>query len=139
MPAKDLYHDNVKNSLIKDDWKITHDPLRIRLSRGRNLFVDLGAERLLAAERGTEKIAVEIKSFTRPSNMKDLEEAVGQFVLYSHLLVRYYPEYKLFLAVTENVCKTVFEEEAGQTLIEDGIIRLFSFDPTQEVIVRWIP
>jgi len=30
-------------------------------------------------------------------------------------------------------------EEAGQTLIEDGIIRLFSFDPTEEVIVRWIP
>lgn len=139
MPAKDLYHDNVKNSLIKDDWKITHDPLRIRLARGRNLFVDLGAERLLAAERGTEKIAVEVKSFTSPSNMKDLEEAVGQFVLYAHLLVRYYPEYKLFLAVTENVCKTVFEEEAGQTLIEDGIIRLFSFDPNQEVIVRWIP
>lgn len=139
MPAKDLYHDNVKNSLIKDDWKITHDPLRIRLTRGKNLFVDLGAERLLAAERGIEKIAVEVKSFTRPSDMKDLEEAVGQFVLYAHLLVRYYPEYKLFLAVTENVCKTVFEEEAGQTLIEDGIIRLFSFDPIQEVIVRWIP
>lgn len=139
MPAKDLYHDKVKNSLIKDDWKITHDPLRIRLARGKNLFVDLGAERLLAAERGTEKIAVEIKSFTRPSDMKDLEEAVGQFVLYAHLLMRYYPEYKLFLAVTENVCKTVFEEEAGQTLIEDGIIRLFSFDPNQEVIVRWIP
>ncbi len=139
MPAKDLYHDNVKNSLIKDDWKITHDPLRIRLTRGKNLFVDLGAERLLAAERGIEKIAVEVKSFTRPSDMKDLEEAVGQFVLYAHLLVRYYPEYKLFLAVTENVCKTVFEEEAGQTLIEDGIIRLFSFDPNQEVIVRWIP
>ena len=139
MPAKDLYHDNVKNAPVKDDWKITHDPLRIRLTRGKNLFVDLGAERLLAAERGIEKIAVEVKSFTRPSDMKDLEEAVGQFVLYAHLLVRYYPEYKLFLAVTENVCKTVFEEEAGQTLIEDGIIRLFSFDPNQEVIVRWIP
>ena len=84
MPAKDLYHDNVKNALVKDDWKITHDPLRIRLTRGKNLFVDLGAERLLAAERGIEKIAVEVKSFTRPSDMKDLEEAVGQFVLYAH-------------------------------------------------------
>ncbi len=99
----------------------------------------MGAERLLAAEKGTEKIAVEIKSFTRPSDMKDLEEAVGQFVVYNHLLRRYYPEYKLFLAVSENTCKTVFEEEAGQTLIEDGIIQLFSFDPNQEVIVRWLP
>ncbi|MDB9323561.1 element excision factor XisH family protein [Nodularia spumigena CS-591/04] len=61
-----------------------------------------------------------MKSFTRPSDLKDLEDAVGQFVLYEHLLARYYPEYKLFLAVSESTCKTVFEEEAGQTLIEDG-------------------
>lgn len=90
-------------------------------------------------EKGTEKIAIEIKSFTRPSDMKDLEEAVGQFVVYAHLLKRYYPEHKLFLAVSENTCKTVFEEEAGQTLIQDGIIQLFSFDPNQEVILRWLP
>ncbi|MGL5033478.1 MAG: XisH family protein [Microcystaceae cyanobacterium] len=139
MPAKDIFHDCVKHALVKDGWKVTHDPLRIRLARGKNLFVDLGAERLLAAEKGTEKIAVEIKSFTRPSDMKSLEEAVGQFVVYAHLLRRYYPEHKLFLAVSENICKTVFEEEAGQTLIEDGIIQLFSFDPNQEVIVRWLP
>jgi len=139
MLAKNIYHNTVKKALIKDGWEITHDPLRIRLARGKNLFVDLGAERLLAAERGTEKIAIEVKNFTRPSDMKDLEEAVGQFVLYAHLMLRYYPEYTLFLAVNENTCKTVFEEEAGQTLIEDGIIRLFSFDPIQEVIVRWIP
>ena len=71
--------------------------------------------------------------------MKDLEDAVGQFVLYDHLLARYYPEYKLFLAVSENTCKTLFEEESGKTLIEDGVIRLFSFDAEQEVIVKWIP
>ncbi len=138
MPARDIYHNTVKNALIKDGWTITHDPLRIRLARGRNLFVDLGAERLLAAERGTEKIAVEVKSFTRPSDMKDLEEAVGQFVLYARLLKRYYPNHTLYLAVSEDIRRTVFEEEAGHTLIEDGIIRLVTFEPTQEVIIRWI-
>ena len=71
MPAKDIFHDCVKHALIKDGWTITHDPLRIRVARGKNLFVDLGAERLLAAEKGTEKIAVEIKSFTHSSDMKD--------------------------------------------------------------------
>ena len=114
-------------------------PLRIRLARGRNLFVDLGAERLIAAQRNTEKIAVEIKSFTRPSDMKDLEEALGQYVLYARLMMRDYPEYILYLAVTESTRITVFEEEAGQTLIEDGIIRLVCFDPIEEAIVRWIP
>lgn len=139
MPARDIYHDTVKHALIKEGWKITHDPLRLRLARGRNLFVDLGAERLLAAERGTEKIAVEIKSFTRPSDMKDLEEAVGQFVLYDRLLKRYYPDHTLYLAVSEDIQKSVFEEEAGQTLLEDRIIRLVTFNPVQEVIVQWIP
>ncbi|MBW4585719.1 XisH family protein [Aetokthonos hydrillicola Thurmond2011] len=138
MPAKDIYHNTVKNALVKDGWIITHDPLRIRLARGRNLFVDLGAERLLAAQRGTERIAIEVKSFTSPSDMKDLEEAIGQFVLYVRLLKRYYPDYTLYLAVSEDTRRRVFEEEAGQTMIEDGIIRLVTFDPTQEVIVRWI-
>ena len=138
MPAKDIYHQTVKIALVKDGWTITHDPYRIRLARGKNLFVDLGAERLIAADRDTEKIAVEIKSFTRASDMKDLEDALGQFVLYARLLIRYAPERTLYLAVTEEIRKTVFEEEAGQILIEDGIIRLITFDPTQEVIVRWI-
>jgi XisH protein len=138
MPARDIYHDTVKNALIKDGWNITHDPLRIRLARGRNLFVDLGAERLIAAERETEKIAVEVKSFTRPSDMKDLEEALGQFVLYNRLLKRYYPDHTLYLAVSEDIRKSVFEEEAGQTLLEDGIIRLVTFDTVKEVIVQWI-
>ena len=138
MPARDTYHDTVKNALIKDGWTITHDPLRIRLARGRNLFVDLGAERLLAAERGVDKIAIEVKSFTQASDMKALEEAVGQFVLYLRLLKRYYPEHSLYLAVSEDTRRTVFEEEAGQTMIEDGIIRLVTFDPREEAIIRWI-
>ncbi len=27
MPAKDIYHNQVKNALIKDGWTITDDPL----------------------------------------------------------------------------------------------------------------
>ena len=101
--------------------------------------MDLGAERLIAAERGIEKIAVEIKSFRRASDIKDLEEALGQFVLYNQLLKRYVPERKLYLAVTEEIGTSVFEEEAGQVLIEDGIIQLVTFDPLQEEIIGWIP
>ncbi|MEY4937802.1 MAG: hypothetical protein RIS64_4161 [Bacteroidota bacterium] len=29
--ARDLYHQQVKNALIKDGWRITHDPYRIRI------------------------------------------------------------------------------------------------------------
>jgi hypothetical protein len=139
MPAKDIYHDTVKTALIKDGWTITHDPLRLKLRKGKKLFVDLGAERLIAAERDTQKIAVEIKSFVGASVMKDLEEALGQFMLYFQLLNRYEPGRMLYLAVSEDIRKTVFEEEAGEILIENSIIKLITFDPEQEVIVQWIP
>lgn len=138
MPAKDIHHNQVKAALIKDGWTITHDPLLIRLTK-KKLYVDLGAERIIAAERGTEKIAVEIKSFTRPSDMKDLEEALGQCVLYSRLLARYDPTRKVYLAVTDDVYISVFEEEAGQILIQDGLLSLMTFDANQEEIIRWIP
>lgn len=41
--------------------------------------VDLGAEKLIAAEREQEKIAVEIKGFTGPSDVNEFHKAVGQF------------------------------------------------------------
>ena len=48
MPAKDLYHQLVKQLLIDDGWTITHDPYPLEWAK-RNLFVDLGAEKLIAA------------------------------------------------------------------------------------------
>jgi len=138
MPARDYYHDIVCHALQKNGWTITHDPYRIKLARGKNLFVDLGAEKLIAAEKGRDKIAIKIKSFRGASEMKDLEEAIGQFVLYERLLTRYEPERKLYLAVPENVIKSVFEEEAGQVLLEDEILRLLTFDTTKEEVLKWI-
>jgi hypothetical protein len=44
--------------------------------------VDLAAERLIAADRDGEKIAVEIKSFLNPSAIADFHQALGQFLSY---------------------------------------------------------
>jgi hypothetical protein len=139
MSARDFYHKNVIKALQKDGWIITHDPYRIKLSKGRNLFVDLGAERLIAAQKDLQKIAVEIKSFRSPSDMKDLEDALGQFILYDRLLARYDPDRTLYLAIPDTVRQSVFEEEAGMVLLEDNLIRLFSFNPSEEKIIQWIP
>jgi hypothetical protein len=138
MPARDYYHKVVLNALKKDGWTITHDPYRLKLARKKNLYIDLGAEQLIGAEKDIQKIAVEIKSFRSPSEMKDLEEAIGQFVLYDRLLNRHEPDRQLYLAVPEDVRESIFEEEAGQVLIEEKIIRLFTFDFNREEIVKWI-
>lgn len=60
--AKDKIHELVKNALIKDDWTITHDPYTIEYKE-ITLFTDLGSEKLFSAERGKNKIVVEVKSF----------------------------------------------------------------------------
>jgi hypothetical protein len=64
MPAKDIYHNIVIESLKKDGWLITDDPFKVKCGT-KDLYIDLGAEKLIAAEKGQQKIAVEIKSFNR--------------------------------------------------------------------------
>jgi len=74
MPRKDVLHDSAKNALIKDGWIITHDPLLVEYDR-ETLYIDLGAEAPLGAEKNGRKIAVEIKSFLGRSGITELERA----------------------------------------------------------------
>lgn len=138
MPARDLYHDCVRNALTKDGWTITHDPLTLKWGK-KDMFVDLGAERLLAAERSGDRIAVEIKTFRSLSELADLEQTLGQFVLYRGVLQRTDPDRELYVAVADQVWHDVFDEPLGRLMIEDLRLKLCVFDEQQEVIVRWIP
>ncbi len=54
---------------------ITDDPLRIEVG-DVEMYIDLDAEQVLAAEREGEKIAVEIKSFIGTSNISQFHEAI---------------------------------------------------------------
>ncbi len=85
MPAKDVFHDAVKNALIKENWVITDDPLYLEFG-GVDLYVNLGAERLVGAEKDGKKIAVEIKSFIRRSLISEFHTALGQFINYRTVL-----------------------------------------------------
>ncbi len=138
MPAKDLYHDAVKSALIQDGWTITDDPLTLKIGV-RNLAIDLGAEKLLAAERGPDKIAVEVKSFIGPSLLSELEKAWGQFFLYARTLARQEPERNLYLAVNNTTFETLFQEEAGQILLQEPGFRLLVVDVDRQEIVLWKP
>jgi len=137
MSAKDIFHNSVVAALIKDGWVITHDPYVISVGQ-KKVFVDLGAERILAAEKGDEKIAIEIKSFRRPSELRDLQQAIGQYALYHALLARLEPERKLYLAVPHQVYENVFTEPIARPVIDDLNVQIFTFDPGKEQIVKWI-
>ena len=138
MPARDRYHDCVRNALVKDGWVITHDPLRLSWG-GKDKYVDLGAEELISAEKGGRNIAVEVKTFGGPSEVDDLEKALGQFGLYRTVLAKVHPGWTLFLAIPEEALQDVFDEPLGRLLIQELGVQLFGFDPDAEVITRWIP
>jgi hypothetical protein len=138
MPTRDIYHDHVRNALIKDGWVITHDPLKL-VWGGKDLFVDLGAEQLIAAEKSGRKIAVEVKSFVGKSDVDDLEKALGQYVLYHDVLAEREPERDLYLAVRASVFSDLFEEPLGKLLLKNSRVQLIVFDPWMEEIVKWIP
>ena len=81
MPAKDKFHNTVKNALIKKDWKITNDPLKLEYGK-RRMYVDMAAEKIFSAEKEGRKIAVEVKSFLSLSELTDVEEAFGHYAIY---------------------------------------------------------
>ncbi|MEM1167735.1 MAG: element excision factor XisH family protein [Cyanobacteria bacterium P01_H01_bin.35] len=137
MPTKDRYHDNCKNALIKDSWTITHDPLRLRWG-SKDMYVDLGAEKLLIAKKNQNKIAVEIKTFAAMSEVNALENALGQYLLYRSVISRTEPDRKLYLAIPSIVYTDIFEDGLGKIITEDYQLLLLIFDINLEEIIEWI-
>jgi hypothetical protein len=140
MPAKDIFHESFVRALEKDGWTITDDPLTFRVM-DTDLLIDIGAERLVGAERGNERIAVEIKSFVSKSSVQDLKEATGQFVLYAQALKRSpaNADRTLLLAVRLPIYVALFENGIGKILLESDTLQLVVFDADREEINRWIP
>ncbi|MFM6056983.1 MAG: element excision factor XisH family protein [Microcystis aeruginosa] len=136
MPALDLYHNAARQALIKDGWTITHDPFHLRWGR-KDMYVDLGAKKLILAERLEQKIAVEVKSFLGESELQACRDAIGQFAIYRAVLRRSYPDYKLYLAIRDVIYNSFFEEPIGQILIEDENLKFIVFDAEKEVISQW--
>ncbi|MDZ8105744.1 MAG: XisH family protein [Nostoc sp. DedQUE12a] len=137
MPAKDIYHDAVKNALIKDGWKITADPYKIKY-KDAELFADLSAEKPIAAQQNGRRIVVEIKSFISPSPMRDFEIALGQYILYRNLINLTEPEYTLYLAIKESTYENFFKRDSIREIIQLNQILIIVVNIENEVILQWI-
>lgn len=137
MPAKDRFHAVVRIALEKEQWHVTDDPLRLDIG-GTKFEIDLGAEQLLAAERGKEKIAVEIKTFLSDSPLTDYHAALGQFLNYRLALEIADSTRILYLAVPVGVYESFFKREFAQISLDRYQIKLIIYDTIQEVIVQWI-
>ena len=138
MPAKDIYHDAVKNALVKDGWIVIDDPFKLKFGL-RELFVDLGVKKLLSAQKKEKQILVEIKSFNNPSPVADLEQALGQYILYSNILEEQKKPLTLYMAIRYDTYCQIFSEPIGLLVTRKNNIRLVIFGPKKEDILEWKP
>ncbi len=136
MPAKDLFHNTVKIALEKDGWKITDEHLFIQVE-DVDFYIDLTAERILAAEKTGKKIAVEIKSFLGASDITEFHLALGQCLNYRSALRLTEPDRILYLAVPVDVYDEFFSRKFIQRIIGEYQLKLLIFNPEQEEIVIW--
>jgi hypothetical protein len=137
MSRKDTFHDIVRRALEKDGWTITHDPLYIDLT-DVEVQIDLGAERLIAAERNNQTIAVEIKSFIRGSNLSEFHVAVGQFMNYRFTLRKVDPDRILYLAVPAETYTTFFQKDTIKEMCQEYQLKLVVYETLLEEITQWI-
>lgn len=137
MAARDIFHQAVKKALVKEGWIITADPLVIQIG-SIDLYIDLGAEKLLAAERAGEVIAVEVKSFLGASFISEFHTALGQFLNYRYALAQKQPDRDLFLAVPIDIYQTFFTLTFTQGVVAQYKIKILVYDPEMEEVHQWI-
>jgi hypothetical protein len=138
MPAKDFFHECVKQALQKDGWTITDDPFFLRIG-GVEMYIDLGAEKIIAVEKAGQKIVVEIKSFSSPSTIYDFHLAVGQFMNYRLALAEQWPGRPLYLAVPADTYDTFFILPFVQRAVQHYQLNLIIYDTDKQVILTWLP
>jgi hypothetical protein len=136
MAAKDLFHDAVKQALLKEQWIITADPMKIKIE-GVKFEIDLAAEKVFAAEKAGRRIAVEVKSFLNPSAITDFHSALGQFLNYRLALQMIESDRILYLAIPYDTFESFFQERFTQEAVKLYQVKLLIYDPQQEVIIEW--
>ena len=136
MSARDAFHNIVRAALQKDGWTITHDPFHLRMGLV-DMYVDLGAEKIIAAEKEGKKIAVEIKSFSGASTISEFHTALGQFINYRYALAEKDDQRTLFLAVPLEIYNSFFVLPFIQSVIQQSQLYLLIYDVDKEEVSQW--
>lgn len=136
MSAKDIFHQSVCIAIKKDGWNITHDPLYLK-ANDVEFYIELGAERLIAAEKAGKKIAIEIKSFLGASEVNDFHIALGQVLNYRLALKQEEPDRIIYLAIAQDTYEDFFSRQFIQDAVAEYHIKLLIFDPVKQELVLW--
>ena len=135
--AKDIFHNLVKEALIKDGWKITHDPYSFE-KWDPEWEIDLGAEKIIGATKENKKIAVEVKSFLATSFAYEFHQVLGQYMNYRLNLNLFEEDRVLYLAVPLRIWKTDFQRKGIKVSIEGLKVKILVYNIELKSISQWI-
>ncbi|MEY4934937.1 MAG: hypothetical protein RIS64_1296 [Bacteroidota bacterium] len=137
--ARDIYHSNVRNALVKDGWKITHDPYSLSdKNTNMDYQIDIGAQKLIVADKGLEKIAVEVKSFLKASFVHEFHGILGQYLIYIEGLKLIDPNRKLYLAMPDFAHRRLQDYSFLAAVINFYKINIIIYNVENESITSWI-
>ena len=137
MARRDIHHQVLKLALEREGWKVTDDPFFVKIGR-KSAEIDLGAERIILAERSTEKIAVEVKSFVGTSIITEFYKALGQFLMYQRALQTAEPDRTLYLALPQAAYDELSADVFDFPNFEDLRHRLIIYQPSENTTLTWI-
>ena len=135
--ARDLFHDIVKKALIKDGWTITHDPFTLHSRKEGGLSTDIGAEKVILAENGLTKIAVEVKSFIHISILHEFLKASGQYMSYSKIIQKNEPMRFLYVAMPTFVYYRLIKYDWVVEVMTDLNMKIILYSSEKEIIEEW--
>jgi len=137
--AKDKYHAQVREALENDGWTITNDPLTVAYN-ANDLETEPDVEKLIGAEKGRRRIALEIKNFVEGLEVPAFYQAFGQYLV--HQMAFDYHAIKdreLFLAASLHSYNTfLIKQQMVKDAIEKKGLSLIVVNMKTKQIVKWI-
>ena len=100
--------------------------------------IDLGAERMIGAEKNGGKIAFEIRSFIKPSAISEFHMAVGQYMNYRKALGKKEPYRLLYVAVPKETYNSFFTLPfIIMDCIDEYRLKIIIYDAEKGEVTKW--
>jgi hypothetical protein len=135
--ARDKFHQEVRTALENDGWKITDDPLYMKVGQ-IPVHIDLGAEKVIGAERNGEKIAIEIKTFGLASFITALYEAIGKYIIYRIALEQMQSDRVLYLAMPEKIYTKFCNEPLVKEAFDQYHFKILLYKTDSKEQIEWV-
>jgi hypothetical protein len=135
--ARDKFHQEVRTALENDGWNITDDPLYMKVGQ-IPVHIDLGAEKVIGAEKNGEKIAIEIKTFGLASFITALYEAIGKYIIYRIALEQMQSDRVLYLAMPEKIYTKFCNEPLVKEAFKQYHFKILLYKTDTKKQIEWV-